>query len=515
MTDLPAARPATESPPPEGWDPLPKPPSRARRLLDGIVWDAPFPRLAVCHLFSVTGETLVVLSLAGSFFFKVDPSQGREKVILGLLFTIAPFALVGPFIGPMIDRVKGGHRAVIIGTMVLRAFVALSMILAVINDSIALFPGAFAMLVLAKTYQIARAAVVPSTVAGDQELVEANSKLQLLSGLAAIAGGAVGGFLLLFGPAAVLGATMLVFVGATFAAVRVRPVVVTPKVVTPMVVVPQPDDTAVMGQVGLFDVDVDGVDPDRTAVMPLAPTVEPDISIDADAPPMAVAAFSMAILRMIVGFVTFLLAFELRGAADKASPLDSAVRTVLEVHKRLSVRTVIPEADGPPPTWYFGVVLGASVIGGLVGAAAAPPLRRAVAEERMLLGSCGVAVLSGVAGAMLSGLVGYVLLAGGIAVSAALGKQAFDAVAQRDTPEVDRGRVFSGFEARFQMTWVAGALVPAIVTVPIGLGSVLIAIAGAVALAVMVTGRRPPMPKRPEQLQRRKRPPGRRTVPHG
>jgi len=474
--------------------------------------------LAVCHLFSVTGETLVVLSLAGSFFFKVDPAQGREKVILGLLFTIAPFALVGPFIGPMIDRVKGGHRAVIIGTMVLRAFVAFSMMLAVINDSIALFPGAFAMLVLAKTYQIARAAVVPSTVAGEQELVEANSKLQLLSGLAAIAGGAVGGLLLLFGPAAVLGATMLVFVGATFAAVRVRPVVV-----TPMVVVPEPDAAAVMGQVGLFDVDVDVdvADPDRTAVMPLAHTVEPDISIDADAPPMAVAAFSMAILRMIVGFVTFLLAFELRGAAEKASPLDGAVRIMLEVHKRFVVRTVLPEVDGPPPTWYFGVVLGASVIGGLVGAAAAPPLRRAVAEERILLGSCGVAVLSGVSGAMLSGLVGYVLLAGGIAVSAALGKQAFDAVAQRDTPEVDRGRVFSGFEARFQMTWVAGALVPAIVTVPIGLGSLLIAIAGAVALAVMITGRRPPMPKRPEQLQRLKRPPGRReagretgAVPH-
>ena len=121
----------------------------------------------MCHLLSVSGETLVVLSLAGSFFFKVDPAQGREKVILGLLFTMAPFALVGPLIGPMIDRVKGGHRVVIQATMALRVVVAITMMIAVINDSLALFPEAFAMLVLAKTYQIAKAAVVPTTVAGD------------------------------------------------------------------------------------------------------------------------------------------------------------------------------------------------------------------------------------------------------------------------------------------------------------------------------------------------------------
>ena len=96
----------------DGWQPLTRPP---RRL--NVDWDAAFPRLALCHLLSVSGETLVVLSLAGSFFFKVDPAQGREKVILGLLFTMAPFALVGPLIGPMIDRVKGGHRVVIQATM--------------------------------------------------------------------------------------------------------------------------------------------------------------------------------------------------------------------------------------------------------------------------------------------------------------------------------------------------------------------------------------------------------------
>ncbi|HNI35785.1 MAG TPA: hypothetical protein PLV93_10320 [Microthrixaceae bacterium] len=203
----------------DGWQPLSGP---VRRRL-GVDWDAAFPRLAVCHMLSVAGETLVVLSLAGSFFFKVDPSQGREKVILGLLFTMAPFALVGPLIGPLIDRVRGGHRAVIQGTMAMRVVVAVAMMIAVVNDSIALFPEAFAMLVLAKTYQIAKAAVVPTTVAGDLELVEANSKLQLLSGLAAMVAGAVGGVALQIGPEWVLGLTTVVFATASVAAFRLHP----------------------------------------------------------------------------------------------------------------------------------------------------------------------------------------------------------------------------------------------------------------------------------------------------
>ena len=52
-------------------------------------------------------------------------------------------------------------------------------------DSLLLFPEAFAVLVLGKAYAVARSALVPTVVRNDAELVEANSKLQLLSGLAA------------------------------------------------------------------------------------------------------------------------------------------------------------------------------------------------------------------------------------------------------------------------------------------------------------------------------------------
>lgn len=433
-------------------------PSRGRWNVD---WDAPFPRLALCHLLSVSGETLVVLSLAGSFFFKVDPAQGREKVILGLLFTMAPFALVGPLIGPAIDRVRGGHRVVIVTTMALRMVVAVAMTIAVMNDSIALFPEAFAMLVLAKTYQIAKAAVVPTTVAGELELVEANSKLQLVSGLAAVVAGAIGGILLQIGPEWVVGLTTLVFGAATVAALRVHP----------------------------------------------SATGERDEQVAAEAAAaglpheLTVAGFTMASLRFVVGLLTFLLAFELRGGSS-TTLLARAVHFTLDAYRRLRVDTVVPPLGDAPPSWYFGVVIVASVVGGLVGALLAPALRRVLAEERILTGAAATAIGIGVAGMLVGGLAGYTVLAFGVAVSAALGKQAFDALVQRDVPEFDRGRVFARFEARFQMTWVVGALVPSIITLPIGVGAFLIVVVALVATVAMASGTRPVIVHRDESGRR-------------
>ncbi len=50
-------------------------------------------------------------------------------------------------------------------------------------DSTLLFPEAFAILVLAKSYHVAKSAIVPTVVRSDDELVEANSRLSFLSGV--------------------------------------------------------------------------------------------------------------------------------------------------------------------------------------------------------------------------------------------------------------------------------------------------------------------------------------------
>ena len=176
--------------------------------------DTPFGRLARVHAVLVAGDALVAIALAGSLFFSIDPSAARWRVALYLLFTMAPFALVAPLVGPAIDRAKGGRRNMVILSAGLRALVAFMMVGDL--DSLLLFPEAFAMLVLGKGYHVAKSAIVPTTVETDEELVEANSKLAVISALAGFAA-AVPGLLLawLAGPEWVLGLAMVVFAVAT------------------------------------------------------------------------------------------------------------------------------------------------------------------------------------------------------------------------------------------------------------------------------------------------------------
>ena len=192
---------------------------RARRSASST--STPFGRLALTHALSLGGDALVAMSLAGSLFFDVDPAGARWKISLYLVFTMAPFAVVGPLIGPAMDRAKGGHRMVLIGSCIGRVLVGFLMVASVGSDSLWLFPEAFLMLVLSKSYTVAKAAIVPMVVDSDAGLVEANSKLQLLSGLAGFAAGIPGRLFLLIEPAATVFLAAFVFAAASVASFRV------------------------------------------------------------------------------------------------------------------------------------------------------------------------------------------------------------------------------------------------------------------------------------------------------
>jgi hypothetical protein len=73
------------------------------------------------------------------------------------------------------------------------------------------------------------------------------------------------------------------------------------------------------------------------------------------------------------------------------------------------------------------------------------------------------------------------LLSLAVALAAASGKLAFDSLVQRDAPDVNYGRSFARFEARFQLTWVLGAFLPVVLPLPERLGFFLVAIAAGFA----------------------------------
>jgi MFS family permease len=139
--------------------------------------ESPFSGLAIVNALSGVGDAFVTVALAGSVFVSVSLHAARGRTALGLLCTVLPFAVVGPFVGPMIDRVKGGRKLIIFLAAIGR--MAACLMMAAWIHSLLLFPAAFLSLVCSKTYAVARAALVPGVVDGDQDLVRANSRLAI------------------------------------------------------------------------------------------------------------------------------------------------------------------------------------------------------------------------------------------------------------------------------------------------------------------------------------------------
>ncbi|MEY2424391.1 MAG: hypothetical protein QOI95_4458 [Acidimicrobiaceae bacterium] len=433
----------------EGWRKLSSP---ARTLADDPFAVSPFTRLARVHAFSVATDTLVTVSLAGTLFFSIPSGAARDKVALYLVLTMAPFAVVAPLVGPAIDRIKGGRRLMVVTATGLRALVCLFMVSHV--DDLFLFPAAFMILVLGKGYGIGKAALVPTVVTDESELVRANSRLSLLSGIIGLAVGApAAGLVKLFGPESAL--VLAAIASGTASALATR--------LAPAAVAPEPAGTA-----------------EETELRGAG---------------IVHAAEAMGLLRGIVGFLTFLLAFDLKGGGNDAPvPVGLAVgRAVRHVAGFPSAGTGHPTTA---PAWHFGAVLVASVAGALLGAVVAPRLRQIFSEERMLVGVLVLVAGGGLACALQGGLLGSAGCALLVGLGASAGRLAFDAIVQRDAPDANFGRSFAGFETRFQLLWVIGAFLPVIVPIPARVGFVVVAgAAGFAAFAYWTASKRSAIPE--------------------
>ena len=178
-----------------------------------------FHSLAITHAVMTAGEASMVVALADSFFFDVDLDAARSRLLAFLLVGFAPFLMVNAKLGPMIDRLRGGRRAMVIGLSLARVAVQVGMIFTA--NGLALFPFVFAALVLQKTYAVTKQAIVPSVVRDTSDLVEANSKLgriATLTGAAAVIPAAA--IQQVLGTGATLFYGAVFFVAAAFLATR-------------------------------------------------------------------------------------------------------------------------------------------------------------------------------------------------------------------------------------------------------------------------------------------------------
>lgn len=178
-------------------------------------------RLLDLHAASTAGDAMVAVGLAGTLFFSVPADQARSQVALYLLVTMAPFALLAPLVGPMLDRFRHGRRYALAVTMLGRAF--LVWVAADNLRSLALYPAAFGILLLSRSYGVARSAALPRLLPADLSLVEAGARTSLYGTIAGMAAVPVGALAALAGIQWTLRLAAVVFVVGMVIALRLPP----------------------------------------------------------------------------------------------------------------------------------------------------------------------------------------------------------------------------------------------------------------------------------------------------
>jgi hypothetical protein len=417
----------------------------------------PLDRLAWVHAASTCGDALVAVALAGTLFFAVPVAAARPRVALYLLLTVAPFAVVAPLLGRLLDGRSGAGRLALATAMALRA--ALAALTVARTESLLLYPLAFGLLVCSRAHGISRTAMVPevlgqglsgsgpsgsgpdkfrdgppggvpadsaaprAAVPAGQDLVAVNGRMARVAALGGTAGALLGVALdRLLGGGAVLWAAAITFTAGTALALSLPTT--------------RRRREAVPGRRrDLMD---------RRAARLARPPGR-----------VRLARMANTCVRAVGGFTLFLLAFELR---------------------RQGVGTA-----------GLGLLLAAVGIGGVVGAFLLPRAARLVREDGLLAGGL---LLCGTTALLLAGRVGVEsAAAGGLAMGAgiAAARLGFESLVQREVPPPARGTAITRAETTFQLAWVGGAVLPVafpLPTTPSLLAAALVCLVAAITYTV-------------------------------
>ncbi|WP_328538140.1 MFS transporter [Streptomyces sp. NBC_00344] len=353
-------------------------------------------KLIELHAVNSAGDVMITVALASTVFFSVPTDQARGRVALYLAITMAPFALLAPVIGPLLDRIPHGRRAAMAGAMLARALLALTMSGAVATGGLQLYPAALGVLVASKAYGVVRSAVVPRLLPPNFSLVKANSRVTLGGLLATGIGAPIGVVLQHIGSSWPLYGASVVFGCGTFLAFTLPP-------------------------------KVDSAKGERKAQL-VEQQRKP--SLRTVGPSVFKGLLANATLRCLSGFLIFFLAFLLR------------------VH---------PMA-GQSAAVSLGIVGVAAGTGNALGTAVGA-LLRSRGPEIMIATVLTVVLGTAVVTAVFFAPVLVAMLAAVAGVSQALAKLSLDAMIQRDVPEEVRTSAFARSETLLQMAWVVGGAI--------------------------------------------------------
>ena len=368
--------------------------------LTALIWN---------QVLSYGTDAMITVALAGTVFFGASANAQRGNVLMYLLITMAPFALIAPVIGPALDRVQHGRRWTMAGTAVGRAILALIMA-GHPTELLVLYPCALGSLVFSKAYAVVRAAAAPRLVPQGMTLTEANARLTIFGlGSTLVLGGVVGVVIKVSGSYSLgLYLTAIGFAVCAYFSFRLPPQV----------------DSANAAR-------RHPQEPPRPArqdrVAPLA-RIQGWAKRGFD-DHLVIALQGESALRLLSGLLTIYLAFFVESTAHG---LQAAIQ--------------------------LGAVVGAAGAGNFSGTAIGTKLKLPRPEMVIVISVIVTAVTSVVVALAFSitfAVIGMYLCA----VGNALSKIALDALIQRDVVETLRSSAFARSETFLQLAWVVGAAI--------------------------------------------------------
>lgn len=343
-------------------------------------------------------DAALMVALANTIFFADTGSTG--KVLLYLLITVAPFAVVAPLIGPMLDKMQRGRRLALALSSFGRALLTLIMVFNMTPfNGWVIYPCALGNLVLSKAFSVLKAALTPRVLPEQITLVKTNSRLTVFGLLAGgVAGAIAAGLLKLFdAPGALIFTTACGIFGGVLC-LRIPSWVESTEGEVPV--------KHVTGQYGRRGFPV----------------------------PVRITLWTNSMIRVETGFLALFMAFVVKNQFP--NPPHSAFTQLL----------------------LLGIIGGAAGLGGFVGNALGARLNLANPEMIALIClvstvvACLLAiVLPGMTTAALVGLVG--------STSSSLAKVCLDSTIQHGLPEVSRASAFGKTESVLQLAWVFGGVV--------------------------------------------------------
>ncbi|MEV3932954.1 MFS transporter [Streptomyces sp. NPDC049944] len=381
-------------------------------------------KLIELHAVNGAGDVMITVALASTVFFSVPTDEARGRVALYLAVTMAPFTLLAPVVGPLLDRLPHGRRAAMAGAMFARAVLAITMSGAVATGGLELYPAALGVLVCSKAYGVVRSAVVPRLLPPRFSLVKANSRVTLAGLLATGIAAPIGAGLQTIGSPWPLYGACAIFLGGTVLAFTLPHKVDSAKGERKARLVVPHEEAA-------------------RATLPRTPKGgrggstlrrrrgrEKPPGLRSVGPSVLHGLQANAAHRALSGFLIFFLAFLLR-----EHPL-----------------------AGQSAAVSLGIVGVAAGTGNACGTAVGSWLR-ARGPEVIVATVLGLALGVAVLAAVFFSTVMVAALAAVAGFTQALSKLSLDAMIQRDVPEEVRTSAFARSETLLQMSWVVGGAI--------------------------------------------------------